>query len=257
MDDLLKKASRVKELNKLVIKAVAEWDIEQLAKYVDEYRELKKEIKSVLMEHPVVNIPDIRDKYAREILQKISSGEILPVERAFQGSILEEYFIDKLEEDEIEQLGSDLFYSWFSHYEYIEGLYNIGSLILAVGKIPEYLAHFVSEARSCYAFQQYSAVYSLCRTILEISIRDVCVRNGIIQDKSEKVKPLEYYELDLHEMIVKICKLTKYKPLKERLNNIRLKTNFLIHGNKTISGEEAKDMLRETLKVVQELCKQS
>lgn len=252
MDDLLKKALRVKELDKLMIKAVAEWDIEQLPKYVGEYRELKKEIKTILMEHPVVHIPDIRDKYAKEILQTISSGDLLPTEKAFQGSTLAECFSDTLERNEVEQLGSDLFYSWFSHYEYIEGLYNIGSLILAVGKIPEHLTRFVSEARNCYAFRQYSGVYSLCRTILEICVRDICVKHGIVQNK-----PSEYNKLGLHDMIVKICKLEKYKHLKDRLDNIRLETNFLIHGNKTIWGQEARDMLRETLKVVQELYKQA
>lgn len=115
----------------------------------------------------MINLPDINDKFAKEILHKISQGEALPAERAFQGSVLEEYFVDELHENEIEQLGSDLFYSWFSHYEYIEGLYNIGSLILSIGKIPENLVHFIHEARNCYAFQQYSAVYSLCRTILD------------------------------------------------------------------------------------------
>ena len=34
-----------------------------------------------------------------------------------------------LSEEEIEQLGSDYFYSWFSHYEYVESLYEIESLI--------------------------------------------------------------------------------------------------------------------------------
>ena len=108
MDDLLSKALRLKELDKLVIKSVVEWNIEQLAEYVYEYRELKKEIKTSLMEYPLVNLPDIRDKYAREILQKISAGETLPAERAFQGSILEEYFSDELDDSEIEQLGGGL-----------------------------------------------------------------------------------------------------------------------------------------------------
>ncbi|MFC1556954.1 hypothetical protein ACFL6I_19655 [candidate division KSB1 bacterium] len=94
----------------------------------------------------------------------------------FKVVCIEEYFLDELAESEIEQLGLDLFYSWFSHYEYIEGFCSIGTLILEKGKIPDYLAHFLDEARICYAFQQYSAVYSLCRTILEITVRNVCIK---------------------------------------------------------------------------------
>ncbi len=253
MQDLLSKALQLKELDKLVIKSVVEWNIEQLAKYVEEYRELKKAIKTSLLENPLINLPDVRDTYAREILQKISRGETLPAERAFQGSILEEYFIDELDDIEIEQLGSELFFSWISHYEYVEALYDIGSLILAAGKIPEYLAHFLDEARKCYAFQQYSAVYSLCRTMLEITVRHVCVKHKLIEDKSQKVKPLEYFEPNLAIMIREICNIPIYKPLKERLDGIRRKSNFLIHGNKTVSEIEAKEMLRETLRVIQEI----
>lgn len=87
---------------------------------------------------------------------------------------------------------------------------------------------------------------------MEISIRDVCVKNGLIKI-TEKIKHGEYYDPKLSEMILKICNIPKYKYLKDRLNNTRHKTNFLIHGNKTVSEKEAKPMLKEALKVIQEL----
>ncbi|MFC1732524.1 hypothetical protein ACFL6I_19650 [candidate division KSB1 bacterium] len=68
MDDLLSKAQRLKELDKLVIKSTLELNIECLGKYVDEYRERKKEIRTALVEYSLINIPGIRDKYTREIL---------------------------------------------------------------------------------------------------------------------------------------------------------------------------------------------
>ncbi len=257
LDALVQKAMRIRELDKLVIKAVIEWDIEQLGKLVDEYRELKKTIKIDLMQNPVISIPDINDKFAREVLQKVSSNQALPGEKAFHGNTLEEYFLDELDDADIEQLGMDLFYSWFSHYEYVEGLYNIGSLILSVSRIPEYLLNFIDEARQCFAFQRYTAVYSLCRTIIEIVVRDICVKHGLVQGPTVKEKPLKFFEPpELREMIVEICRLPKYKPLKERLDKIRVNANFLIHGNCTATSKEAKDLFSETLGVIQELYKQ-
>ncbi|RKY87505.1 hypothetical protein DRQ09_04385, partial [candidate division KSB1 bacterium] len=77
--------------------------------------------------------------------------------------------------------------------------------------------------------------------------------NGLITKKSEELKPFKYYKFDLYKMINKICKLKKYNHLKENLHSIRTKTNFLIHGNKKVSSSEATEMLKLTLKVVQEL----
>jgi hypothetical protein len=166
-DDVIQKALRLKELDKLIIKAIATWDIEEFSKCLVEFNESKKHIRSYGLEHPLVNLQEIENLDARLIIAKINSGEPFSVEKAMSGSELKEFLKGELDENDIENLGSDLFYSWFSHYEYIEGLYEIGSLTLSCGKVPANLSKFVDEARHCYTFQQYNAVFSLCRTILE------------------------------------------------------------------------------------------
>ena len=159
----------------------------------------------------------------------------------------EKVSLEALDDSEIEQLGSDLFYSWYSHYEYIETLYDIGSLIVSI-TIPEALKTYVSEARSCFAFQQYNAVYGLCRTILESAIRHSCERKGYLK-RGGNVVDIESYKPA--ELINKAAK----GDLRDRVKDIYSKTSTLLHGRKTIKSEDAKKMFRDTLKAVQDLYK--
>ncbi len=154
----------------------------------------------------------------------------------------ESFDYDKLEYDEIEEL-QDLFYSWFSHYEYLEGLYEIGSLVIGFS-IPDVLKAYVSEARTCYAFQQYNAVYGLCRTILEITIRHRCQRKGIIRHQEDNIVDFDEYRPG--ELINKSTR----GALRERVKEIYSDTSTLLHGRKTVSSDDAKRMFKDTLKVV-------
>jgi len=251
MNEVIEKALRLKEIDKEIVKAVVNRDVDSLMAHVSKFVDLKKEIKKKFIDNSIDILAGVKDKAARAILHKVFSGEPFPVEKAMEGSRLADFLVDELTEQEIEQLGSDHFYSWFSHYEYIEGLYNIGSLILAVGKIPNNFERFVHEARSCFVFQQYNAVFTLCRTMLEITVKDLCIKNRILPKDVENIKQRKARIPDLYELINNLCDRTpKYRKFRGKLHKIRSKGNFIVHGNKTVTKKEAETLLKETLDLI-------
>jgi len=244
---LTQNAIKLDRLNREVVKAVIEWNPDNIGKVLQEYVDTRRRIKTALIDYPVAKIHDYR---AKNVLSKIGQGESFQADniiKMLESQSQENMSLEALDDSEIEQLGSDLFYSWYSHYEYIEAFYDIGSLIVSI-TIPEVLKVYVSEARSCFAFQQYNAVYGLCRTILESAIRHTCERKGFIK-KSGNVVDIEDYKPA--ELINKVARGN----LRDRLKDIYRKTSALLHGRKTITSEDAKEMFRGTLKAVQDLYK--
>lgn len=253
-EEMIQKALRLKELDKLIIKAIATSDMEELVRSIDEFNDIKKQIRTFGLENPVVNLHEVENADARLIMQKIMSGIQFPVERALANSSIEEFLKGDLNESDIENLGSDLFYSWFSHYEYIEGLFEIGSLIISCGKIPSNLSRFVEEARHCYTFQQYIAVFSLCRTILEVCIKDITTNCKILPEDSENVKQMASRTPELNDLINKLCdEFTFFNVIRNQLHSVRKKTNSIIHGTRLVNKKEAKEVLKETVLVIHQL----
>ncbi|MBE9547337.1 MAG: hypothetical protein IMF10_07575 [Proteobacteria bacterium] len=242
---LTQDAIKLKRIDQLIVKLILEWNIDELFKTIQEFMDLRKKIKKDLIDYPTAKIHDTQ---AQEILSKIIQEEPFQADnflKALENKTGESYDFDKLEYDEIEEL-SDLFYSWFSHYEYLEGLYEIGSLIVGFS-IPDTLKSYVSEARTCYAFQQYNAVYGLCRTILEIAIRHRCERKGIIKHQKGKIVDFDVYRPG--ELINKATR----GPLRDKVKEIYSDTSALLHGRKTVNSDDAKKMFKDTLRVVQDL----
>lgn len=252
-DDIIQKALRLKELDKLIIKAVVNWDVDRLTEYLIEFKDAKKIIRTYGLKHHLVNIHEIKDKDARNIIQKVLSGESFSVEKALSGSEIGEFLKGELNEDEIESLGFDLFYSWFSHYEYVEGLYEIGALAISCGRVPENLSRFVEEARQCFTFRQFNAVFSLCRTMLEICIKDAATRYKILPADIHNIKYMSSRTPDLNDLIDQLCdQVTIFDGVRDRLHRVRRRTNYIIHGNRLVGKEETKELLRETLSVIHE-----
>lgn len=247
---LTKSALRLKEINRLAVKAAIEGPSKELLKLLDEFRNVKKSIKISLID---TDIPKVDDKEAKNIINRIVNEHIFDADNMIarlENITGVELNVSSLEPEETDQLESDLFYSWFSGYEYVNGLYEIGALILGVS-VPEKLVKFVSEARSCFAFQQYNALYSLCRTIIEVAVRDICTRKGLIEEKKDNVVAFERYQKDnISQLINKISYGSLRRTIKDIYYN---KTSFLIHGHKTTKRAEAKALFRETMTAVQQL----
>lgn len=229
---LTENAIKLDRLNRDVVKAVVEWNPDNIGKSLKEYIDTKVKIKTALIDFPVAKI---HDHLAKNVLSKIGQGESFQADniiKILESQSEEKVSLERLDDTEIEQLGSDLFYSWYSHYEYIQALYDIGSLIVSI-TIPEALKTYVSEARSCFAFQQYNAVYGLCRTILESAIRHTCERKGDLK-RGGNVVDIESYKPA--ELINKAAR----GDLRDRVKDIYSKTSTLLHGRKTIKSEDAK-----------------
>jgi hypothetical protein len=253
-DEIIQKALRLKELDKLIIKAIATSDIDHFAEHIVEFNTAKKLIRSYGLAHPLVNMQEIEDQNVHLIIQKVISGEPFSVEKALSGSTIEEFLKGELDENEIEKIGSDLFCSWFSHYEYIQGLYEIGALAISCGKVPENLSKFVNEARHCYTFQQFNAVFSLCRTILEVCIKDVATICKILPADMHNIRQTASHTPDLYDLINQLSdQFTIFAPIRGQLHKVRRETNYIIHGNRLVKKEKAKDILKETLLVIHRL----
>ena len=124
---------------------------------------------------------------------------------------------------------------------------GVGGLVTNIN-VPKILHDYLDEARKCYAFQQYNAVNALSRTILEIAMRDICIRKGLIEDIADPEKSYKKYPPS---------KLIDYVSTGNRNKNIRKlyynRLSTLIHGYRSLSNENIGIELRDTMKTIEEL----
>lgn len=241
-DDLLTLAA----LDRRVIRAIIETDWEDLKAALTEYQALRRGIRTRLLDQPVVSIGDAD---AVALVQKITTGEGLPTDKVIKhlhsdsdsGEPPEEFG-----EDELEALGSDLFYSWFSHYEYISGLADLRPLVVT-GSVGESVSRLVRQVKDCYAFQQYDAAYSLCRTVIEASIRDICVRRQLFPDLGENV--ILFEKFNWSQLRDKVSSGL----LRQQLSSLYADLSVALHGRKRVSKDEARRAFEDTLQIIEQL----
>ena len=247
---LTEKGIRIKNLIKLIIEALCNANIDDnFIKLLSEYIVLKKEAKKLLAVSPTIQISN-RD--AQEIIRKISHGESLEIDKyidSIWAELNQEFDWEEFDWNEIEALAEKHFLTWLNHLTFTQEFISISSLILGVN-IPDILKQFVKEVKYCYAFEQYLAVYALCRTILETSIRDMCIRKGIIKRNKDNI--IDYSKYRIYEDM--IYKVSSGK-LKEKIIDIYKDTSFLIHGHKIIDSTKAREMFKMTIKTVESLYK--
>lgn len=257
-DAIVRKARRLIELDPLIVRAIIMWQTDEWARYFAEFSDIKTQLRKALIEQPLLHLPGSAAADVRALLKKIAADEPLPVEKALSGGPLKNALPPPLNEDDFEELGRQSLYSWMSHVEYAEGLYKAGALVVACGEIPNNLERFTAEARQCYAFQQYNGVCALCRTMLEIAVRDVAIDYGVIPRDTGKVSHLaargrKPQGPDLSEMIHRITEHSEVLHLRDPLHRVRQLTNAVIHGSRSVSENEALRILKETLSAIHRL----
>jgi len=185
-------AKKLKEYNRQAIEAFLNWDTESLAVILSDYILLKTFIRINDIDSHIINLPDI---YEKVFSKKLKIDQIIE-------SMDTKEPIEHLNDDEVKNL-RNLLYDKFSHYEYVRNLYEINSLILRI-RFPRNLEIYVSEARYCFAYEQYNAVYSLCRTILEITIKHIYAHKNI---KSLKTiaKEIAQRKINISNLIYNVC----------------------------------------------------
>lgn len=245
LTDLVREASALIEADRKVVKAVVESQLEDFPKHLAEFRDSKLRVLKNLGQYGVI---DGIDNQAKEVLlraqRKFPSDHIL---EQLSEEREDEAFFYTLSDDEVADLGSDLLYSWISHYEYVRDIFKVNSLILQT-TIPMELATYVREARDCFAFQQHNAVVSMCRTILEAAAKDLCEKQGFFVPHGENI--ISINSKVFNQLISAVCK----GALKRRAVGIYYSDGCpVVHGDRSINADEALRVLRETLDVVQEL----
>jgi hypothetical protein len=245
LKELVRDASALIETDRLVVKAVVESDFDSLPALISKFREKKKRVQSGLSQFPVV---EGADEAAKEVLARVQRK--FPTDSVIEeleGSVGEEGSLYELSDEEAWELGSDLLYSWISHYEYVRNIFKVNTLILRT-KLPASLRQYVLEARNCFALEQNNAVISMCRTILEAAAKDLCEKKGFFEPHGEKV--IEINPKVFNQLIGAISS----GKLKRRAVRIYYRDACpIVHGDRSVNGGQALRVLRETTDVVQEL----
>ena len=199
-----------------------------------------------MLEESVISIEDAT---AREVLHKITSGEGLHSDKVLK--LLEELSGDELtvgefDDGDMEKLGDELFYSWYSHHNYVAALAELRPLILQCNTSGS-VKHLVGQVKQCYAFQQYDAAFALCRTLLEASIRDICVRCELIPEPGDKAILLDKYSWR--------CLRDKVScgSLNEKLKDLYGHLSEVLHARRSVTAEEVQAVFQETLSAIEEL----
>lgn len=134
MEELIAKVDLLKELEESFRHSIGkakegEISLEQTLKYLIEWGNVKKQIKLITIDKSSLVIPGSENQEARQIIQKIKLDEKLLFESKFAGTPFEALFETELSDDEIDSLESDLFYSWFSGYDFVKEPYNVKNSI--------------------------------------------------------------------------------------------------------------------------------
>jgi len=251
--EILELALRLDELDHKIIKAGSRADFDGLMSLIPTFIKVKLDLHRCILDRPTIQI---FNEKAKTVIKKISLDEDLSTDKLIKWinnkygeegkrgeKDVEELFDDY---DELWNAGQDLLGSWFSSWEYLQGLYELGRLVSG-SSIPKQLETFIEECRSCYAFQQYLAVYAICRTILEVSIRDLGQRKGFLPKDRGKVK---------HDILRRFADMKHKvvpKHLKDEVSLIYDRTSGLIHGTKIVEKKDARDMFQRTISTIQQL----
>ncbi len=173
---LIQDASALVETDRTVTKAVIESDFKNSINLILEFRDKKIKVQKGLAEFGVVEDADGAEKEVLvRVQRKFATDSVIEqMERKADVSFYE------LSDDEANEIGFDLFYSWISHYESVRDIFTVNTLILTT-KIPDGLRQYIMEARDCFALQQHNAVVSMCRTILEGAAKDLCEKKGFFE----------------------------------------------------------------------------
>tara|TARA_R110000868_G_scaffold306734_3_gene568095 strand:- start:24389 stop:25240 length:852 start_codon:yes stop_codon:yes gene_type:complete len=251
-----------------------ELEIEQaLTKYV----QAKKDLLLYLFDKPIQITDTKHFAEVRKRLQRLAlNGDpFLPDKiegdskfndtlAKFNGFLDPEFSIN-----EVQQLASDEFYSWFSGEDYVINKIKSQLLFLQTERLPQHFKDFVTEIQDCYNFQKYIAASVLCRTVLEITIRDLFNQNKLSNTSSkywteiesfyEKKRVenknfyIETFDPTLNERIIIISLVTKFSAYSNEMHEVRIMGNSIVHGNRTANRETCTELIKKTFFLIHHL----
>jgi len=247
--ELIRDSSALIEIDRKVLKALgnleARDDLETIVDLADDFRKIKLKVKKTLSELTVVeSVNDETKELLGRVQREFETDDIIKqlVETI---PALESVF--ELSVDEGFDIGSDIFGSWISPYEYVRDIFKVTTLILQTA-IPKALRTYIWEARNCFALQQHNAVISMCRTILEAAVKDLCEQKGFFEAQPDNI--IEINPAVFNQLIKAISR----GKLKRRAIRIYYREACpVVHGDRLVNAEEALRVLQETMDVIQNL----
>ena len=217
-------ALRLRELERLVVQTT-DSNTEDFGHALESYLKLKATLKRQILDESTISV---EDPTARKVLRRIVKA------------------IEEFEDADIEELGTQIFYSWYSHYEYVSALGELRPLTLGCDT-SESVRRLVEQTKRCYAFQQYDAAFGLCRILLEASIRDICVRRRLFPDLGED--DVLYEHLSWYKLRNKVST----GDLNGKLEKLYSRLSKVLHARRTVVPHDAREAYLETLQVVENL----
>lgn len=243
--ELIQQATLLIELDRKVVRAVVESNFEKVQPLLLEFRETKIKVLKKLSELKIVeNVDDGTRQILDRVQREFPTDNI--IKNLEKKSGIDASFFE-LSWDEADEIGSDLLYSWISHYEFVRDLFKVNTLIFQA-TIPTGLRQYINEVRNCFAFQQYNATISLCRTILEAAAKDICENKGFFEPHGENVIEIN------PEKFNQLIKAISSGELKKRAVKLYFRDACpVVHGDRAVTSDEALHILQNTTEIVQQL----
>ncbi len=243
--ELIQQAYTLVALDKKVVKAVVESDFEKIPSLLSEFRDTKISVLKKFSELSVVeNVNDETRQILDRVQREFPTDNI--ISHLDNNTGTDSSFFE-LSWEEADEIGSDLLYSWISHYEFVRDLFKVNTLIFQA-TIPKVLRQYINEVRSCFAFQQYNATISLCRTILEAAAKDICEKREFFKPYGDKVIEIN------PEKFNQLIKAISSGELKKRAVKLYYREACpVVHGDRSVTSDQALRILQNTTEVVQKL----
>ncbi len=252
IDSLVNNAFELKR--KLVLKISQNELDESFIEEVYKLADIIKKLKLILADKYIFE--NLSDEKIINLVSKFSLNQFFDKNNDIEQRLSK--FLEPLtgfNDDEKWDIGVKVFYSWFSHYDYIDAMLELGVLTYKYS-FPKKIRALFLEARNCYAFQQYTATVSLLRTLLENVLIDISKRLGVYSDIIEKInsginknKKRFYFNLFLGELF----KDKKNTALCKKCKKMYYDTSAVIHTGKKVNPYKAKKYFNEMVILVHNL----
>ncbi len=246
-------------------------DFKPLGALVEEHGQIKRSIKQHFLDSPAALLPDDASRDVRATVQRIVLGKKLPLEEVVSDTPLSDLFDDEHTFDELDELAEEHFFPWYSHYEYVSGMLEVGALVARADDTPTEFGSFLQEMRQCYAFEQYLAVCVLCRTVIEIALRHLCQLEGFFdpehqnygitksyyerkaREQNRSFRIPEDYQMQPADLRALLDRSNHFKKFRGPISDLYADLSRIVHGNRTVSKSEAREFARDTIQLLHDL----
>ncbi len=233
------KALRLAELDESIVRTIEQREIDLMFEALESFEQVRRSIQIDLLRSP---IHILRHPTARRVIRRLSEGPPFQadrVQRTLVSNTHEPVELVELDDDKVDDLALNAFYSWTSGNDYVRAVYGLGVIAVAV-PLPQHLHRSLEEARNCYALRQYQAVAAVCRSLLEAAVFDVGRRRGVFSPRRNP---------NWKELI----KSLPMGDLKQSIARLYRRLSSLVHPGGWLRPSDARGIYEQSLALLNEL----